>query len=79
MIGTDQVINGVWVGTVLLLLGLVPGLYQSLVNGMRGMSTLIAVRVAFPRISSKEKIEQPYWFAAVGAVVLLITCAAYLF
>jgi hypothetical protein len=78
MIGTDQVINGVWVGTVLLLLGLVPGLYQSVVDGMRSMSTLIAVRIAFPRISSKEKIEQPYWFAAAGLAVLLVTFAAYL-
>lgn len=78
MIGTDQVINGVWVGTVLLMLGLVPGLYQSLIDGMRSMSTLIAVRIAFPRLSSREKIQQPYWFAAAGSVVLLITFAAYL-
>lgn len=79
MIGTDQVINGVWVGTVLLLLGIVPGLYESLVDGMRSMSKLIAVQIAFPRMASRERIEQPYWFAAAGVAVLLITFAAYLF
>lgn len=78
MIGTDQVVNGVWVATVLLLLGLVPGLYQTLLDEISKSSNLVAIRTSIPRSSSKKQIAQPYWLAAAGMVVLLITCLAYL-
>ena len=60
MIGTGQVTNGVWVATVLLLLGLVPGLYQSLVESLHNISNLVLVRISLPHASSREPIRQPY-------------------
>jgi hypothetical protein len=79
MIGTDQVVNGVWVATVLLLLGLVPGLYHSLLDGISNISNLVAVRIPNPRFSQRTPVNQPYWFAAAGMIVLLLTVTAYLF
>ena len=78
MIGTDQVVNGVWVATVLLLLGLVPGLYHSLLDGISQASNLVAVRIFTPRISPQDKLNQPYGLAAMGIAVLLLTLLAYL-
>ncbi len=78
MIGTDQVVNGVWVAAVLLLLGLVPGLYQSLLDGISKASDLVAVRIFTPRISPQARINQPYWLAGMGVAVLLLTFLAYL-
>jgi hypothetical protein len=78
MIGTDQVVNGIWVSVILILLGLVPGLYQSIVNGISNVSNLLPLQVAVPRLHAKEKVPQPRWLAAVGGAALLITCAAHL-
>jgi hypothetical protein len=78
MIGTDQVVNGMWVSAILILLGLVPGLYQSIVSGISNASNLIPLQVAFSRTHAKDKIAQPRWLAAVGGAVLLMTFSAYI-
>lgn len=80
MIGIDQVTNGISIATVLLILGLVPGLFQALVHGLRNVSNLVALRISLPvpYLQSKDQVDQPYWFAAAGMLVLLITCIAYL-
>jgi hypothetical protein len=78
MIGTDQVVNGMWVSAILILLGLVPGLYQSIISGISNASNLIPLQVAFTRMHMMDEVSQPRWFAAVGGAILLITFAAYL-
>ena len=76
MIGTDQVINGVGIGLVLIFLGLVPGLYQSLAEGLANCASLLSTRFAFLRWSCGE-LQQPRWFAAVGMVVISLAFLAY--
>jgi hypothetical protein len=55
MIGTDQVVNGMWVSAILILLGLVPGLYQSIVSGISNASNLIPLQVAFSRTHARSR------------------------
>jgi hypothetical protein len=76
MIGTDQVINGVGIGLVLIFLGLVPGLYQSLAEGLANCASFLSTRFRFLRWSCGE-LEQPRWFAAVGVGVISLTFLAY--
>jgi len=78
MIVTDQVVNGIWVSAILILLGLIPGLYQCIISGISNASNLIPLQVAFTRTHLKNKVSQPRWFAAAGGAILLITFAAYL-
>ncbi len=83
MIGTDQVANGIWMGTVLLMLGLIPGLYRSIFSRTSDFSKLLALRIPVfhQRFHSpiNERTEVPRWFGIAGAAVLLLTFAAYLF
>jgi hypothetical protein len=76
MIGPDQVVSGVVAGLILILLRLVPGLIQSLVDGLTNCASLFSSRYAFLR-HSRVEIPQPRWFAVVGVGIIVVTFAAY--
>jgi hypothetical protein len=75
MIGQDQVVNGVTVGLMMLLLGLVPGLYQALEDGIANCATLFSIRS--PLLTRSREFKQPRWFAGVGVILILLTFLAY--
>jgi hypothetical protein len=75
MIGPDQVVNGVTIGLILMLLGLVPGLYQALEDGIANCASLLSLRSPF--FTRSRAFKQPRWFAAVGAFLILLTFLAY--
>jgi hypothetical protein len=77
MIGPDQVVNGVTIGLILVLLGLVPGLYQAIEDGLANCASLLSLRFAFLARTSTE-LKQPRWFAAVGAFLIALTFLAYI-
>jgi hypothetical protein len=71
MIGPDQVVNGVTMGLILVLLGLVPGLYQAIEDGIANCASMLSFRFAF--LTRSREFKQPRWFAAVGAVLIAVT------
>lgn len=75
MIGPDQVVNGVTMGVIMVLLGLVPGLYQAIEDGIVNCASLLSIRSAF--FSRSREFKQPRWFAAVGTILIAITLLAY--
>ena len=76
MIGNDQVVNGVWMGTILILLGMVPGLFQAIESGIGDLANLLTFRFAFP-IRHRVSFKQPQWFATAGVLVIAATFLAY--
>jgi hypothetical protein len=75
MIGPDQVVNGITMGFIMMLLGVVPGLYQAIEDGIANCASLLSVRSAL--LSRSREFKQPRWFAAVGALLITITVLAY--
>jgi hypothetical protein len=79
MIEPDQVVNGVWVATVLILLGLVPGLYQSLVEALSVVARQLVFLSPVPLSDSRvpPPMPQPCWLTLAGAAILFLTVALY--
>jgi hypothetical protein len=75
MIGPDQVVNGVTMGLIMVLVGLIPGLYQAIEDGIVRCASLLAIRSAF--FTRSREFKQPRWFAAVGLILILVTLFAY--
>jgi hypothetical protein len=80
MIGPDQFVNGMWMGTILILLGLVPGLYQAFFKGISRFASLLTLHTTLPLPQSHrhEDVTQPRGFAIAGGIILLLTVGAYL-
>ena len=82
MIHLKQAVIGICMGSVLLALGLVPGLFQGLVEGVRNalasfqngnlLSSRFQVHPGWQAQSS-----QPGWLAATGAGLIAVTLLAY--
>jgi hypothetical protein len=77
MIGPDQVVNGVMVGLICLFLGFVPGLLNTLTEGLETAAALLFWRFAPPRPRSRGFEPTPGWFAAAGIGMIVLTFAAY--
>ena len=75
MIQASHVVNGVWMGTVLLLLGLVPGLYEALAQAISRIGATLAFHLPLPR-PSQTKYRAPRWFAYAGAAIFVLTLIA---
>lgn len=75
MIGSDQLANGIAMGLILIVLGLVPGLYQALEDGLVRCASLLPIRSPF--LARSRTFQQPRWFAAVGVILILLTMLAY--
>ncbi|MFZ0746247.1 MAG: hypothetical protein WAM85_17700 [Terracidiphilus sp.] len=76
VIGAAQLVNGVWMGTVLILLGLFPGLLQGFADAITRFAG--ALPFWYPvRSGDQVQIHQPRWFAAVGATLIVLTLFAY--
>lgn len=76
VIGVGQLVNGLWMGTVLILLGLFPGLLQGFADAITRFAGTLPFW--FPDCSSDHvQIHQPRWFAAVGAALVVLTLFAY--
>jgi hypothetical protein len=75
MIQASHVVNGVWMGTVLLLLGLVPGLYETLAHAISRLGAMLAFRLPVPT-PLKAEFRAPMWFPYAGAAILALTLLA---
>jgi hypothetical protein len=66
------------VGAILIVLGVVPGLSQSLQDGIRNFSASLSS--PFPLVPNRrdyEKLPRPLWLAVVGAGLILVSLLGY--
>lgn len=76
VIDATQLVNGVWMGTVLIILGLFPDLLQGFADAISNFAGRMPIW--FPvRSSFRVQIHQRRWFAAVGAALIVLTLMAY--
>ncbi len=76
MINTLQLVNGIWMGTVLLVLGLIPDIMQNLANAIADFEHALQFRASI-RLNPRIQIRQPRWLAPIGAGMIVVTILAY--
>jgi len=77
VIKLNQVVFGVLIGSVLIALGLVPGLYQRLTEGVRDCHEMWSRRFPSPPHLYGQR-HQPSWLAVLGAALIAVAVLAYL-
>lgn len=83
MIGLRELIIGVLAGAFLIVLGVVPGFFQSIVDGFLNSVNLFSIRflgsTRFPGpLRQHEEFPQPRWLAGLGALLITLTALAHL-
>jgi hypothetical protein len=76
MINANQLVNGIWMGTVLIALGLFPAILQGIADAVLGMANTLPLRGPM-RLNSRVEIQQPGWFAPLGAALTVASILAY--
>lgn len=80
MIGPAQFVNGIWMGIVLIALGLLPGVFDNLTDLLRkitGMSSPVPVPSRWQSQIRPVPAAQYPWLAALGAIIIAATCLLY--
>jgi hypothetical protein len=77
MIGPDQVVNGVTVALICLMLGFIPGLLETLTDGLENCATLFSWRFTSRFRRSRTMEPGPRWFAVAGVLLMVLTFTAY--
>ena len=81
MIGQAQFVNGIWMGIVLIALGLLPVLLQSLTDSLRkftGTITPAAIPTRLRNQTQQVPLKQQPWLAMLGAAIIAASFALYL-
>ncbi len=81
MIGPGQFVNGIWMGIVLIALGLLPGLFEDLADALRKITGLMFSPVPIPsRLRTQTQrvpLKQQPWLAALGGAIIATTFILY--
>lgn len=81
MIGPAQFVNGIWMGVVLIALGLLPGLFENLADALRKFTGLVFSPAPIPsRLGTRPQrvpLKQQPWLAALGAAIIAATFILY--
>jgi hypothetical protein len=84
VIDCSQFVNGLWMGTILLFLGLVPGLLDRSINEISKTANALFLRLppsAGVRLPSRgathTPLRQPRWLAALGLAIIAGTIFAF--
>lgn len=72
MIHANELATGMVCGCLLMLFGLVPDLFNRLVEGVRSVQEFTT-----PGRSRHVPVKQPAWLAGVGALLITATLLAY--
>lgn len=74
-----DLVVGLVAGGVALAFGLIPGLFDSLTEGVRTFrdSVLFGVPVPPRRSTEAERLQKPLWLAGVGALIVVFSVLAY--
>jgi hypothetical protein len=81
MIGQAQFVNGIWMGIVLIALGLLPVLLQSLTDSLRkfiGTNSPVAIPTRLRNQTQQVPLKQQPWLAMLGAAIIAASFALYL-
>jgi hypothetical protein len=85
MIDSSQFVNGLWMGTLLIVIGLVPGLFDRCAKAMSDAASAMSFRFPislssrFPSPPGKSsQIEQPRWLATLGMAIIALAYFAYI-
>jgi hypothetical protein len=77
-----QVVNAIVVGSALIALGLLPGLFHGLKEGVRNFSrsfwSPFSSIVGVPHRTDYEKVPGPMWLALVGIAVIFLSLLLYI-
>ncbi len=83
MIGLSQLMIGLLAGAFLIVLGIVPGFFQSIVDGFLNSVNLFSLQFLGstrfpgpPRLH--EEFPRPRWLAGLGALLITLAVLAYL-
>jgi hypothetical protein len=77
VIDSGQLVNGLWMGIVLILLAFTPGLLDRCAEAMSRYSAALLFRLPFSRPTAAS-IHQPRWLAAAGIILILLSLLAHL-
>jgi hypothetical protein len=80
MIGPAQFVNGIWMGMVLIALGLIPGLFQNLTDSLRkiiGTSLPVPIPSRWQTEIQPVKLKQQPWLVLLGWAILAATIILY--
>ena len=80
MIGAGQFVNGIWVGIVLIALGLLPSLLENLTDSVRkfaGMFSAVPIPTRWRAQIRRVPLKQQPWLAVLGAAIIAITFLLY--
>jgi hypothetical protein len=80
MIGPAQVVNGFWMGMVLIALGLIPGLFQNLTDSLRkiiGRTLPIPISSRWQTQVQPVELKQQLWLVVLGWAILAATMILY--
>jgi hypothetical protein len=81
MICAAQFVNGIWMGTVLIALGLIPGLFQNLTDSLRkitGLSFPAPIPTRWQTQMQKVPLKQQPWLVTLGVAIIATTVILYL-
>jgi hypothetical protein len=76
VIGPNQLVNGITVALICLFLGVVPGLLETIADGLENCASTFLWRFPRPR-RSRGEFPNRRWFAVTGVVLIVLTFAAY--
>jgi hypothetical protein len=81
MIGPAQFVNGIWMGIVLIALGLIPGLFESLTDCLRkilGTTPLAPIPSRWQTQVEPVQLNRQTWLVVLGGMILAATVILYL-
>jgi sulfite exporter TauE/SafE len=81
MIGQAQFVNGIWMGIVLIALGLLPALRQSLMDSLSKLNDAFSPVKIPSRLRNQIRqapLRQQPWLAVLGAAIIAASFALYL-
>jgi hypothetical protein len=85
VIDSSQFVNGIWMGTILLVLGLIPGLLDRMIQGMLDAAAAVSLRFPHParvRFFADRTTPAPFphrqWLTAAGMALIAFTVFAYI-
>jgi hypothetical protein len=78
MIGPKQLIIALLWGGLLILIGLVPGLFQNLVEGVHRYRDFLLGSFEGSMRREPDDVQQPAWLMVLGSAIILIALAAYI-
>jgi len=75
----EGVVSAIVVGSVLIALGLVPGLFHGLEDGIRNFADTLRSPFPISRTNHTEydKLPRPLWLSALGTALIALSLLAY--